>query len=160
MPPPLEPKKRGKWLYIAVAGVIIAGVCCVLGIVALVVAFNLQKKAAPVQAPLGTTVPVDLPPATILPIATIPPVQPADSAITSFSDDFSNSDSGWLVQSTDNTEAGYNPLGFYKMAAKKADYYLVAASPDSLPRPLTDVIIKVRAQPAPGNTGDYGVVCR
>ncbi len=67
MPPPLEPKKRGKWLYIAVAGVIIAGVCCVLGIVALVVAFNLQKKAAPVQSPLGTTVPVDLPPATILP---------------------------------------------------------------------------------------------
>ena len=65
-----------------------------------------------------------------------------------------------MVQSTDNTEASYNSLGFYEMAAKKTDYYLVATSPDSLPRPLKNVIIKVRAQSATGNTGDYGVVCR
>ena len=166
MPPALEPKKRGRVLYIAVAGVIIAGVCCVLGIVALVVSYNFQKKAAPVQAPLGTAVPVNPPPATSLPVATIPPAatippEPAaDFATNSYSDDFSNSDSGWLVQSTDNTEASYNSLGFYEMASKKTDYYLVATSPDSLPRPLKNLIIKVRAQPAPGNTGDYGVVCR
>ena len=105
MPPSLEPKKRSKWLYIAVAGVVIVGVCCLLGIVALVVFNNLQKKAAPVQSPLGTAVPVNLPPATSLPLATlppaatIPPAQAANPATTSFSDDFSNADSGWEVHS-------------------------------------------------------------
>ena len=166
MPPPLEPKKRGKWLYIGVAGAVIVGVCCLLGVVALVVFNNLQKKAAPVQSPLGTAVPVIFPPATSLPLATLPPaatIPPApasDPVTTSFSDDFSNSESGWEVISSNGYETSYGSLGTFEMGVKNANSYLVSTSPDSIARPLKDVILKVRAEPAVGDTGSYGVVCR
>jgi hypothetical protein len=169
-PPPAPSSKRSKWFYIGLAGVIVAGLCCVLAVVALVASYNLNRKAAPA----ATAAPVRLPPAIILPAATNPQLatnppatvdsQPFATATgppaSTFNDDFSNSNSGWMVQSTDNTESSYNSSGFFEMGIKKPDYYLVATNPDNLPRPLKNVIINVRAQPAPGNTEDYGVVCR
>jgi hypothetical protein len=169
-PPPAPPAKRSKWVYMGLGAIILLGLCCLVVVVGLLATYVLNRKASPA----ATAAPAFLPPATSLPLATLPPVttqppaiatiQPMPTAtapgVNSFHDDFSNANSGWLVQSTDNTDASYNPLGFYEMDAKKTDYYLVATSPDSLPRPLKNVIINVRARAFPGNTGEYGVVCR
>ena len=128
------------------------------------VSYNFRKNAAPV----ATSAPIYLPPATSLPLATLAPifntpiVMPTTTlpSTNAFYDDFSNPKSGWLVQASDNTESSYNSSGFYEMDVKKPDYYLVATSPDNLSRPLKNVIIQVRVQPSQTNTGDYGVVCR
>lgn len=167
--PPAEPPpaKRSKWLYIGLAGLLVGGLCCVLGVVAALAAYNLNKKSSPP----ATLAPVNVLPVTSIPLPTLPPVfdtplpatqAPANNSGSpaSFHDDFSSANSGWWVQSTDNTESSYNSSGFFEMTVKKSDFYLIATSPDSLARPLKNVILQVRVQPGQTNTGDYGVVCR
>ena len=146
MPPPLEPKKRGKWLYIGVAGAVIVGVCCLLGVVALVVFNNLQKKAAPVQSPLGTAVPVNFPPATSLPLATLPPAatirrhrpptppQPPSATISQTVKVVGRSFHRMA------TKPAMARSAHLEMGVKNANSYLVSTSPDSIARPLKGVI--------------------
>jgi hypothetical protein len=110
-------------------------------------------------APKPPVIATEPPPtATSLPedTATLPPVY----STSPYKDDFSNSNSGWDVYSSDNTGSSYNSSGFYEMDVKQPNYYLVSLAPDHFARPLKDVILNVRAQPGVGNTGDYGVVCR
>jgi hypothetical protein len=175
--PPEKPAasaKRSKWLYIGLGAGILLVVCCFLVALGLFLSGILKQKPAPAASavpdlsPTETTLPetipdlpVSLPTDTNLPenipgLATQPPV----FSTSPYSDNFSNTNSGWPVASTDSYETSYNSSGFYEMAVKKANYHLVANSPDHFPKPVKNIILGVRAQPAQGNTGEYGVFCR
>ena len=54
----------------------------------------------------------------------------------------------------------YNSSGFLELGVKQANSYLVSLPPDNLARPIKNILIGVRAQPAQLNTGQFGVVCR
>ena len=62
--------------------------------------------------------------------------------------------------STDVYESSYNSSGFYEMGIKKAKSYVIANPPANFARPVKNILLGVRAQPAQTNTGEYGVVCR
>jgi hypothetical protein len=79
---------------------------------------------------------------------------------TFFQDDFSNTTSGWLVLDTTTYLAGYHQKGFYEMGLRQPNDALVSVAPVSFTSPLTDVLLKVRAEPWQANTGDYGMICR
>jgi hypothetical protein len=175
--PPEQPKpsaKRNKWLYIGIGGAIVVGGCCILIVVALVLSGVLNRKPAPAATsqpgiiptepslpPVNTSVPASQPTVTIQAENVPAPTPRASGGSTSpFSDNFSDGTSGWAVSSTDIFEVSYNTSGFYEMAVKKANSFAVSKSPDNFPKPIANMILKVRAQPGFGNTGDYGVVCR
>jgi hypothetical protein len=172
VPIPAAPtKKRGTLFYFGLAGVVAGGICCILSVVASILYGVMSHKATPAvialpatSLPTTTSVPTATSPpptSTNLPVSTLAPTtQGAGGSATAFNDDFSNSNSGWSVVSTDASEASYNTSGFYEMWIKKANNYIVSTSPDNLPRPLKNILISVRAQPALGDTGEYGVVCR
>lgn len=166
---PAQPvAKRGRLFYLGLAAVIIGGICCLMGLAALILyGYFKSKPAAPAATPRPTltatnpSLPVFTPTDTSLPASTATPTEQSTTGnTTKFSDDFSNPNSGWIVVSTANSEASYDPLGFYTMDIKTAEYYRVSVAPDNLPQPLKNVLINVRAQPGLGNTGEYGVVCR
>jgi hypothetical protein len=46
-PAPTTPARRSKWFYIAIAGIILGFLCCLVGLIAILVAMNLNKKSAP-----------------------------------------------------------------------------------------------------------------
>ena len=118
---------------------------------------TLTNPPLPTSRPTATSLPTATStPEPDLPIATQPPVYNTSP----YKDDFSNSNSGWAVRSTDNTETSYLSSGMYELAVKQPNYYIVALAPDHFARPLKDIILNVRAQPGQFNNGDYGVVCR
>ena len=173
-PPPVQPAsvraKRGRLFYLGVAGLVLGAGCCLLSVVALLVSASLNHKTAPA----ATVLPASLPAATsTMEAINIPSATPGLAEITAlpatqvsvvnggpYKDDFSNSDSGWKVFSTDVADESYNPLGFYEMGVKQTSTYSVSLAPAAFPEPVKDIVITVRAQPALGDTGEFGVVCR
>ena len=65
-----------------------------------------------------------------------------------------------MVVSSDGSDVSYNQLGFYEMGVKQANSYFISLAPDHFPSPVTNVLLNVRAQPAVGDTGEFGLVCR
>jgi hypothetical protein len=110
--------------------------------------------------PAATEPPIASNPPTATELPTTPPASLAGPTVTTYSDDFSNSSSGWNVGSTDVYESSYNSSGFYEMAIKKAKSYVIANPPANFARPVKNILLGVRAQPSQTNTGEYGVVCR
>jgi hypothetical protein len=176
-----QPARRSRLLPLGLAGLGLGALICLIGAALLILSYSLKHNAAPATGalpasstasslPAGTSLPTEtsLPTATNPPTATNipatqqnpPPATATGPIVTTYSDDFSNSSSGWNVGSTDVYESGYNSSGFYEMAIKKAKSYVVANPPANFARPVKNVLIGVRAQPAQTNTGEYGVVCR
>jgi hypothetical protein len=155
--------KRGRLFYLGISGIASGGVFCILSVVAFILAAYVNQKAAP-QA---SVLPVSNPTATILPATeTGLPVSPEPTTTigsgveaTQFSDDFSNTNGGWYVGSTDNFDANYFQ-GNYDMGVRTPKYYFVSLLPDPFPDPIQNIIVTVRGKLAPGNTGEIGVVCR
>ena len=174
--PPAQPvaAKRSRLFYFGLAGLIAGGTCCILGAVALIFSYVLNKQAAPAAVILtaatpaetalpatSTPLPASLPTNTSLPVSTATTaLQSTGGNATQFTDNFSKSNSGWMVVSTDASDESYNSLGFYEMGVKQADSYIVSLPPYNLAKPVKNILIHVRAQPAVGDTGQYGVVCR
>jgi hypothetical protein len=163
IPPYLEPEpndKRGRWLLIGILGFVGLGIICVLSIGV----FFLSKIAEHKDAPTATVLPSNTPTAITFQATNTRPRLPTqkspDANATQFSDDFSNSNSGWWVGSTDEVEASYYQGHSYVMGVKQPNYYLVVTSPDLFADPVRNVIINVRGKQADGDTGEFGVVCR
>jgi hypothetical protein len=151
-------KKRGTLFTVGVAALVIGAGCCLLSVVLLLVYGGMKIKKA---LTVATVLPASPPTATSLMVATdLPVTQSALPAPTTFQDDFSRPDSGWMVTSTQDADAGYNPQEFYEMGVKQPNTYLVALAPDNFADPVKNVLLSVRAQPALGDTGEYGLVCR
>jgi hypothetical protein len=118
----------------------------------------MKLKKAPTVA---TALPASPPTATSPMVATdLPVTQSPLPAPTTFQDDFSRPDSGWMVTSTQDVDAGYNPQEFYELGVKQPKTYLVALAPDNFADPVKNVLLSVHAQPALGDSGEYGLVCR
>ncbi len=164
--------KRSRLFYAGLVGIIAGGVCCVVSLVALILYAVLGHKVAPAAGilpvinPTETALPAASPPLpasaptnTSLPDNTATPtVQSTGSNATEFTDDFSNTNGGWYVGSTDNYDASYFQ-GSYTLGVKKAKYFFVSLLPDPFPQPIKNIILSVRAKNAPGGVGEVGVVC-
>jgi hypothetical protein len=164
--------KRSKLFYAGLAGLISGGICCLLSAVALILYAVQVNKPAPVagglpeKSPTGTalpatptSLPTNTPENTSLPASTeTPTVQSTGGEAGVFTDDFSNTDGGWYVGSTDEYDAGYFQ-GSYTLGVKKAKYFFVSLLPDPFPQPIQDIILSVHAKTAPGGPAEVGVVC-
>ena len=169
-PPPNPPTlsaapaaKRGGLFYFGIAGIAGGGLCCILSLVAFILSATLKTSPQASASPS----PVSSPTATILPATkTSPPISPeptttisSSADTTHFTDDFSNTNGGWYVGSTDNIDTGYFQDS-YAMGVKTPKYYFLSTLPDPFPDPVRNIIISVRGKLAAGDTGEFGVVCR
>ncbi len=114
--PPVKPArraaKRGKLFYLGVAGVVLGAGCCLLSVVALVVAASMKFKTTPA----GSALPDNLRPASSSMAATNPTeIQTWLVRVSGVAADLSTNNDGWNAVSVDGTEAVYDLLGFLGM---------------------------------------------
>ena len=94
------------------------------------------------------------------PVATVPPVGPAQSppgpARVVLADVFTNPDSGWPTRRSDALDIGYQGTRSYGMLVRGAQQQVGASSP--VKTPLTDVTVNVQARIVPF-VGGFSVGC-
>jgi hypothetical protein len=116
-------------------------------------------QATVVQATAAPVVQATAPPATAAPV--VHPTQSGGSSASGlpFSDDFTNSNSGWEDGAYSDGSVGYGNGYYFVKVTTKGDNLYGAAAANAIP----DVVISVDASqfdaPSDNNTG-YGVVCR
>jgi hypothetical protein len=155
------------WLVIVTAILGMAVIACSCGSLSSLLP-TATSAPLPVSQPTETRLPPatktplpDLPTATNTPVPDLPvTTEPPVYSTSPYTEDFSNSSSGWDEESTSDYASSYNSSGFYTLGVKQPNYYLVSIAPDHFARPLKDIILNVRAQPGQMNNGDYGVICR
>jgi hypothetical protein len=167
---PAAPVNRRRWLYWGLAGIIVVGCCCLLIVAVLVAYYYTSNRKA---IPAATVLPVIPPTETALPststslpataeatleVSPTPTPQNPFGNAPFFADDFSNSNGPWYTGFTDEYEASYTQ-GSYSMAVKLPNYYFVSTPPNPSPDPSGNIILKVRAKLAPGDTGEIGIIC-
>lgn len=174
--PPARSSGRGARFWLGMIGVVGGGL---LGVVMLVLVLlkgsggqntaSIVTATSPeisTSAPVAQIVPQTEEPGTAVETALaqptetpIPAVQDPVGGGTTYHDDLSRPDSGWLEQNEADFQVGYWQTMSYSIIMKGPSISTSVIPPYSFQSPIKNMIIKVRGKESPGADGGFGVRC-